>query len=252
MKIQNLFEDIEFKLLVLAASIGFIAKYLGFIPEEQLFSVTLFLIILLSFFELNKSKKIETYLHEINENALNIHNENVRIGRIGNRWFWDKDGPLTIGNTRNVVLRTKTVMTLLDSFKNYPDFSDILRKASKDVGISFGDDLKKELTDKRLYRYSSNINDKINLWVDYDSDTGMGKFDISDIKVSDNHISGNLKIKNSFTATDKSLDQNECLFFEGYLEGVFKKFIGVDVEIKEISCSCTSKSDLCVFSVNQK
>jgi len=42
MKIQNLFEDIEFKLLVLAASIGFVAKYLGFIPEEQLFSVSSF------------------------------------------------------------------------------------------------------------------------------------------------------------------------------------------------------------------
>lgn len=75
MKIQNLFEDIEFKLLVLAASIGFVAKYLGFIPEEQLFSVTLFLIILLSFFELNKSKKIETYLQQINENAQNTHDE---------------------------------------------------------------------------------------------------------------------------------------------------------------------------------
>ena len=251
MKIQKLLEDIEFKLLVLAASIGFVAKYLGFIPEEQLFSVTLFLIILLSFFELNKSKKIETYLQQINENAQNTHDENVRIGRIGNRWYWDKDGPLTIGNTRNVVLRTKTVMTLLDSFKNYPDFSDILRKASKDVGISFGDDLKKELTDKRLYRYSNNISDKINLWVDYDSDTGMGNFDISDIKVSDNRISGKLKIKNSFTAADRSLGQNGCLFFEGYLEGVFNKFVGVDVEIKEISCSCISKSDLCIFSVNQ-
>ncbi len=110
---RSILEDIEFKLLVIAASLGLLGKYLGFIPEEQLFSVTLFLIILLSFFELNKSKRIEVYLTKIGRNVQENHNENIRIGRIGNRWFWDEDGPLTIGNTRNVVLRTKTIQILL-------------------------------------------------------------------------------------------------------------------------------------------
>lgn len=104
MNFRDILQDIEFKLLVLAASIGLLAKYLGLIPEEQLFSVTLFLIILLSFFELNKSKRIETYIHNIDMNVKSYHNENIRIGRIGNRWDWQDDGPLIIGNTRNVVL----------------------------------------------------------------------------------------------------------------------------------------------------
>lgn len=80
----------------------------------------------------------------------------------------------------------------------------------------------------------------------------MGKFDVSEIKVSGNCITGQLKIKNAFTASNESNAQNECLFFEGYLEGVFREFVGVDVNIKEITCSSTSGSNVCIFSVNSK
>lgn len=248
---NKLLENIEFKILVIAASIGLLLKYIGIIPEEQLFSVTLILIILLSLFELSKSNKIEAQLQEISCKVNNVNDKNIRIGRIGDRWYWHDDGPLTIGNTRNVALRTKTIQTLLDHFKNSPDYHDNLRAASKDVGITFGEDIKRELIEKKLYPYSD-LNKRIKRWEEYDSDTGMGKFSLSEINVRNNHISGQLRIKNAFTSADRINGQNSCLFFEGYLEGVFKEFVGVEVDVKEISCGFITNSDSCIFSVNSR
>ena len=75
--IGKVLKNIEFKLLLLTAGIALIGKYLGWIPEERAFYVMFLLIILLSFFELTKYKKIEMDLQKIDKKLDTIHIERL-------------------------------------------------------------------------------------------------------------------------------------------------------------------------------
>jgi len=68
-QLRKVLKNIEFKLLLLTAAIAFIVEYLGWIPEGRAFHVMFLLVILLCFFELDKSKKIERGLQRIDRNS---------------------------------------------------------------------------------------------------------------------------------------------------------------------------------------
>jgi len=70
-------KDYEIKLLLIAATIGFIGKYTGIIPEKELISAIFLLIILLSFFELNKYNKIHEKLQKIEDKVIALEDSKL-------------------------------------------------------------------------------------------------------------------------------------------------------------------------------
>lgn len=181
------------------------------------------------------------------------------VKTFGKRWCLE-DGQLIIGNTVNVALRTKTVQELLNAFQRaFPkDCSTIVKEAGKNVGESFADDLKKELTQRGLKtiikqgKSAELIRQKLHLWAEYDSTTGMGIFEIDQVEITVSGLQGYVSLKNSFLANDRRLEHPTCIFIEGYIEGVINKLLGIHIIVKEIECGSVTGSEYCRFKITQK
>jgi predicted hydrocarbon binding protein len=182
------------------------------------------------------------------------------VATFGERWHL-KDGQLLIGNTVNVALRTKTVQEILDAFrKTLPEenYRAILKDSGRRVGESFSEDLKKELI-LRGYekiakpgRDTKLLMEKLSLWSEYDSSTGMGIFEVHQLGFTVNGLQGDILLKNSFLAYDRQPELPACVFIEGYIEGVIGKLLGVSVVANEIECSSVTGSEYCKFEIAQK
>ena len=161
------------------------------------------------------------------------------------------DGIMNIGMTRNVLLRAETFQKILYSFrdpiKDCKIYHDTVRTAAKEVGMTFGKSLKDHLTESE-WNDKLPIRKKVEMWIKYDSDCWMGRFDTCNLKYNDNLITGKLKIHDSFLV-DKSKSECQCIFFEGYIEGVFTTFVGVKVNVTEICCAANSNNNFCEFSI---
>ena len=186
------------------------------------------------------------------------------VKTFGKRWRLE-DGQLTIGNTVNVALRTKTVQELLNAFqrellKDRPkDYSSIVKEAGNNVGESFAGDLKNELTQRGLKtiikpgKTSELLKEKLGLWAEYDSTTGMGLFNTDQVEIRVvSGLGGYISLKNSFLANDSRSELPTCIFIEGYIEGIINKLLGIPIIAKEIECGSITGSEYCKFEIKQK
>ncbi len=178
------------------------------------------------------------------------------VKTFGKRWSL-KEGQLVIGNTVNVALRAKTVQEIIDALQKAEgeDYASRIRSVGRAIGESFADDLKKELVVRGIGqiikpgRKPGLLRDKLNLWAEYDSSTGMGIFDISQVKISSTGVRGYILVRGSFLAYDRQSDSPTCLMLEGYLEGVITKLLSMCIHVRETECSAVMSSDCCKFEV---
>jgi len=184
----------------------------------------------------------------------------LNIGQVvrtfGKRWYV-VNGQLVIGNTLNVALRTKTLQEIFGSFlQSFGDESfSVFRAAGKRAGMDFAVDLTKELRQLRSSSIAKSgkteavLMDKLRLWAEYDSTTGMGIFNVDSIEFDANGMKGFVKVKNSFLSIERSGSFSLCGFLEGYIEGVVEILLGIHVEVKESECASTSGSGCCLFRI---
>lgn len=176
----------------------------------------------------------------------------------GERWRIS-DGQLKIGSTVNVALRSKTVQELLNAFlKAFPDdYYAIVKDAGKNAGKRFADDLKNELTTRGFEIITQQdktpelLKEKLFLWAEYDSSTGMGIFEPK-MSFTVGGLEGYILLKNSFLAYEKKSEEPTCVFIEGYLEGVIGKLLGVDIIAKEVKCHSQTGTGRCMFEIAKK
>ncbi len=184
---------------------------------------------------------------------------NVVMKTFGERWYLE-DGQLIIGNTVNVALRTKTVQELLNAFqKALPkDYSSIIKEVGRKIGDSFADDLKKELIQRglktiiKVSKAPELLREKLCLWAEYDSATGMGIFEIHQVEITVNGLRGCILVKNSFLANDVRSESPTCILIEGYIEGIADKLLGISIMVEEMECSSMTGSEYCRFEITQK
>lgn len=182
----------------------------------------------------------------------------IVVRTFGARWSLE-NGRLVIGNTVNVALRAKTVQHLLDGFqKPLGDrYSLVLKDLGSTWGKSFADDLKKELTVRGITRIiksgrnSGVLEDKLSLWAEYDSSTGMGIFSIDHIEVTTSGLQGYVLLRNSFLSYDRQSECPVCTLIEGYLEGIIDNLLGIRAVVKEIDCGAVTGSEYCRFQISQ-
>lgn len=174
-------------------------------------------------------------------------------------WEVKNDGRLRIGQTRNVTLRVDTMQTIFDEFddKSECNFEKMIKSVGKEIGENFYIDFKREYrhhsyVDDRS-RDAEKIREKIRLYTEYDSGTGIGNYNFNDDLVKqDGTLDGEITIKNCFLTHEKIMDeQNEmtCAFISGILEGVLTKLLDRQVEVHEKRCSAVSGGAECVFNV---
>ena len=226
---------------------------------------TVILIVMYSFVGIDEkyfSSIISFFLAFLSVNALKsrwdtrtiiskITNYHTRTGINKVKWTWFDDGRLTVGGTRNVSLRAMTIKILLKHFQKVDTYHDMVKDASREIGISFGRDLESTLINKNAL--PTTLQGKVELCMSYDTDAGLGKFDYSDINITEGKIGGYLKIKNSFLTAENNVGEDGCLFFEGYIEGIFSQFIGVNVNVEETACASRNlTSQECMFKITMK
>jgi len=259
--------------LFLRTTAGYLPGFLsGILPtpnDSNLISLMLYLIILLIFFELSNAykkdnsdeiigKKIQDIHDTLDTKIDDLRNSKIRKGVGGDDWVWE-DGLLNIGNSPNVTLRIKTLQQILDSFKVHTEkYPEIMRETAKKIGTSFGETLYRDIN-KKTKVSTLDIQQRIDTWRKYDSDTGMGRFDTSELHVDIEHktISGFLKIHNSFITNGRTdcTGKKECIFFEGYLKGVFDSFVlnGMrkKIIVEETDCAAEKheNGNVCKFSI---
>lgn len=181
----------------------------------------------------------------------------------GHRWRMI-DGQLMIGNSFNVALRTKTLQTIFDTFEEQctdEKFITILQSAGKNCGQEFGLDLRKEIlqrneNDSIIFSEKSNKNIKeaLLLWAKYDSNTGMGKIDITGVSYLEGNFKGSISIINCFLAQERheSKRKSTCSFLEGYLTGIILELLDEHVIVKEKSCGSVAGNKTCFFEFSKR
>ncbi len=177
----------------------------------------------------------------------------------GKRWHLE-DGQLVIGNTVNVALRTRTVQELLNAFQGAlsEDYDSVIKEAGRNIGEDFAGDLKNELilqghrTIIKPGKIPELLREKLRLWAEYDSTTGMGIFEIHQVEITMSGLQGCLLLKNSFLVNDNRSGLPTCILIEGYIEGIIDKLLGIYVIAKETECSSTTGSEYCRFKITQK
>jgi predicted hydrocarbon binding protein len=180
------------------------------------------------------------------------------IKTFSNRWRIE-EGQLIIGNTINVALRTDTVQGILDCFRVEigESYEKAIRIIGKKTGEDFARDLVKELTMLRIDKINKKGNDpelikeKLSLWAQYDSGTGMGIFDISHVEASIDGFGGYIILKNSFLANNRTSKIPSCAFIEGYLEGIIQRLIGITISAKEVECHSIPGTSHCKFILHK-
>lgn len=185
--------------------------------------------------------------------------EPIKTYRTFTEWEIKQDGRLRIGQTRNVTLRADTLQIIFDEFANHTDsnFDEVIKQVGKEIGESFYTDFVREY---RSHPYIDDrskdpekIREKINLYTEYDSGTGIGNYNFDDDLVQrDGELDGEIVIKNSFLTHERVTDkhnQKTCAFISGILEGVLTELLDTYVDVYEEKCSAVEGDAECVFKV---
>lgn len=135
-------------------------------------------------------------------------------------------------NFRNVALRDESLNIIIESLGD--------KDASFDVGRNVGENFFKFFDDKLSFtgkEYS--IRQKLIKWLEYDSSSGMGKFDL--INYSDDSIL--IVVTSPFIGRNclkncEKRKKNGCCFLLGYAVGFSSKLLN-----KNLKCRCEHNSD---------
>ena len=181
------------------------------------------------------------------------------VSTFGSRWRL-VDGRLKIGNTINVALRACTIQTILRCFETSPNASYVctLKHAGLDSGGSFAKELRAELIQRgqvdilKSGKTNEIVREKLSLWARYDSSTGMGLFDVTKAFMENDLLRGQITVRNCFLSYDRHEAAPTCSFMEGYIEGVLLHLLGIDVTVRETSCSSVTGKGQCVFEFTPK
>lgn len=117
-------------------------------------------------------------------------------------------------NFRNISLRDKTLNIILDNIDNSEKTYEIGNKAGMDFYNSFEDELQRK-------GKNYDIKDKMDKWLEYDSSSGMGKFEIQ----NDVGFPFELKISSPFVGNCPGPNNinPRCYFLIGYVNGFCSK-----------------------------
>lgn len=140
-------------------------------------------------------------------------------------------------NIRNVSLRAETLKIILDEIKD----QTILYDAGKKSGSSFFEDFDRihKLKDKDY-----TIQEKLEKWVEYDSSSGMGKFDLVPTEGS---LDLKLKITNPFVEDCQGKRTNmRCEFLRGYIDGFLSRLYGKEMKAE---CEHIISPTACKFTI---
>ena len=147
----------------------------------------------------------------------------------------------TKANLQNVALRKKSLILILKNYKSR--FStEGLFLLGKEIGESFA----VEFRDKQSQKhgdYNQWDNDrKINAWLQYDSCSGWGKFNVKEKMIGQPSV---ITVVNSF-ATDENC--NLCEFLRGYIKGCLEVLLNrgmTEIDVTKGNCANSLK---CEFS----
>jgi predicted hydrocarbon binding protein len=172
-----------------------------------------------------------------------------------NKWTLE-DGMLLIGNEPNVALRLDTVKTLFDSIENLisepKEFKYFSKQLGYDIGLNFGRFLKREIIRKgeRTLIRQGNFAKKLELWIKYDSTTGLGVFQIDKLEHIQGKIKGKLIVHNSFIIFERTREEPYCAFMEGYIQAIIYIFTNININVIEIECGCVTSQSQCIFEIS--
>lgn len=185
--------------------------------------------------------------------------EPIQTYRTFSEWEIEQDGRLRIGQTRNVTLRADTLQIIFDEFANHADdnFDKVIKQVGKDIGKSFYTDFVREYAHHPFIndrdKDPEKIREKIRLYTEYDSGTGIGDYNFDDDLIQRNgELDGEITIKNSFLTHERVTDENKektCTFISGILEGVLTSLLDTHVDVHEKKCSAVEGDAECVFKI---
>lgn len=137
-----------------------------------------------------------------------------------------------VAGIRNVALRVNTLKIILNAITDHDKLYDI----GVAVGTDFYDDFDRsnKLADKNY-----NATEKIQKWLEYDSSSGMGKFEL----LASDTMHLQIKISNPFTGDCHGNRTNiRCSFLHGYMNGFLTRLYG---EGKKIDCEHLTNPEAC-------
>ncbi len=158
-----------------------------------------------------------------------------------------------IAGFRNVALRRATWITLTsslyDKLKNSasPQIAkEGLFQAGVSVGINFADDLNEYWS--TTHRSNNAPRTAIDLWLNYDSSSGMGKFEIEPGSWSESpKVSFVVLVRNPFTYSKDVPDLSELL--RGYIQGAANHILNRPCEAKFLDIGSVETGSLNRFEV---
>lgn len=135
---------------------------------------------------------------------------------------------------RNVSLRNETLKIILDGIEDTEKSYEI----GKDVGANFYN-CYEELLQRKGIIY--NIEDKLKNWLEYDSGSGMGKFE-----VLPHAVFAKIKVSSPFVGTCPKQPNQQCRFLMGYIDGFSSKLYEKELESK---CEHNTNPPFCIFTL---
>lgn len=147
----------------------------------------------------------------------------------------------------NISLRRETINRMLKKIKELNP--DKLFEIGREIGFDFHKEYSKYLSKNEE---SSSYNElpeenKIKKWLDYDSESGMGKFELTKWQKNINDPI-NIVIRNSFTSYERK--EELCDFLRGYISGYCEGVFNHNVEVSNCNCiNCSERK--CEFQITQ-
>lgn len=133
--------------------------------------------------------------------------------------------------TRNISYKVDTINRMLSvmyekvsELTSEEDASRILTEMGYDSGSAFG----RVMNEKWELEDDLNINDKITMWCDFDSEVGWGRL-VNNLNVDEEEgtITGTIDINENFLCYKrKKTEAKICVFLKGYCEGVLEELLG--------------------------
>ncbi|MDD5021941.1 MAG: hypothetical protein PHR82_07445 [Endomicrobiaceae bacterium] len=157
---------------------------------------------------------------------------------------------------RNVSLRWRTIQLIINNLcQNISDqakVNKILYDTGEMVGKNFYVKLENHLRKNQKSFDGESPEKKLEIWTDYDSSSGMGKFTIKDL-ILVSKIKFTITIENAFTCDeDKSSSRNcLCMFMSGYIAGFCSKLFNEPITVEEEECAMNRSDNICKFKVYQ-
>lgn len=159
---------------------------------------------------------------------------------------------------RNVSLRAKTIAMMLENVcekspgdANKEKVENELYQLGQKVGKNFYNGLVEHLK-KREHKFDELTHeDKLNIWADYDSSSGMGKMYIGQLATTPK-IKFTIDILNSFTSVSETETYSICKFLSGYIAGFCTELFKKKVIVEEEECGSRAADGLCNFKIHEE